>query len=68
MSNGANKLLFGNQEMVSEDRDVQKREWKTYLTLGPGTRVAQDRSQWTQLKEAYAKRHTELRDTFHNIE
>lgn len=26
------------------------------------TRVAEDRVQWRELEEAYAKRHTELRD------
>ncbi|KAJ0184133.1 hypothetical protein K1T71_000556 [Dendrolimus kikuchii] len=35
------------------------------VTLGPyWTRVAEDRAQWRELEEAYAKRHAELRDIF----
>lgn len=46
-------------------RGRKKRRWEDDLkmTLGPlWTRVAADRKQWKELEEAFAIRHTELRD------
>lgn len=49
----------------SRGRGRKKRRWEDDLkiTLGPlWTRVATDRKQWKELEEAFAIRHTELRD------
>ncbi|KAI8422947.1 hypothetical protein MSG28_014050 [Choristoneura fumiferana] len=46
-------------------RGRPKTRWRDdiRLTLGPyWTRVAEDRAQWRELEEAYAKRHAEFRD------
>lgn len=46
-------------------RGRQRRRWSDDIKLTAGhlwSRVAQDRPQWKALGEAYAKRHTEIRD------
>lgn len=47
------------------NRGRQQMRWEDDLRLTAGNkwrRVARDRTQWKKLEEAYAKRHTELRD------
>lgn len=46
-------------------RGRQRKRWSDDIKLTAGhlwSRVAQDRPQWKALEEAYAKRHTEIRD------
>ena len=50
----------------TRNRGRQARRWEDDLsqTLGPyWTRVAADRAHWKELEEAYAERHSEIRDT-----
>ncbi|KAL4703103.1 hypothetical protein ACJJTC_018140 [Scirpophaga incertulas] len=62
---GANKYPYGTQEGDTRKKGRPKTRWSDdiRLILGPyWTRVAEDRSQWRELEEAYARRHAELRD------
>ncbi|GBP16341.1 hypothetical protein EVAR_9934_1 [Eumeta japonica] len=47
----------------SRGRKAKRWEDDLIMTLGPlWTRVAADRQQWKELEEAFAVRHTEIRD------
>jgi hypothetical protein len=56
-------LWYPRDGTRKQGRPIRRWEDDLRLTLGPRwTRVASDRTQWRQLEEAYALRHSELRD------
>ena len=62
--NGVRQFQSGTQEMEREAvEECMRWEDDIKMTAGPRwKRVTQDRPQWKSLEEAYAKRHTEIRD------